>query len=616
MKKSILIRTLLIAAVLLATTGASAQVTIGNGEIPIAGSLLQLKNKTGITDDAVNAHLGLAMPRVALSDKNELYPMFLNVHRDPNSGATDIYAANKEAIDKAHTGLIVYNVSDEGEGLCIGLNQWNGTEWNCFEAKLGTAQFAPVACSAIGVSGAYIEDSPANSTNFLTLRLNVTRPGAYSITAMTENGYSFFLSGVALSLGDMVVTVPCQGTPMNVSSDQLVFTGIELEPGCEPTVTVVSAVADYSLNCSSVTVQGTYVKDTPLTSANTITMSITVSKAGSWYITTQPMSGVTFSGSGTFPTTGTFTLTLYGSGTPRVNNDFEVGIVANTTNGNPNCSAIIPITLPGMTYAVIGEGDYSWASNVRQSAFNSDSFGPDGIVKIESLSQLWEADDADEAVDYIGTTKPDIILYFAYGAAPNKELSDALANYIKQGGVVIYGSADGTETQVNILMEGVFGTQWRTATAQSGGSGDDNVYRISNLPLDPIINGPFGNLGGQYWGEDNAQGGSVIMTTLPPNSIQIATARSTTNTTRDPGNSIVWYNDSFNFAYFGDSVAAARSNTATGGYPASYTATGLPLSKNYGPGASNNQYVYNAALELNAVAWAIKKAAVSGINPH
>lgn len=42
----------------------------------------------------------------------------------------------------------------------------------------------------------------------------------------------------------------------------------------------------------------------------------------------------------------------------------------------------------------------------------------------------------------------------------------------------------------------------------------------------------------------------------------------------------------------------------------------LPASKLYGPGSTNNRYVYNAALELNAVAFMIRKAAVSGINPY
>ena len=167
---------------------------------------------------------------------------------------------------------------------------------------------------------------------------------------------------------------------------------------------------------------------------------------------------------------------------------------------------------------------------------------------------------------------------------------------------------------MNTLMSGLFGIS--PAIAQSGGQTDDDVYVISNLPSDPVINGPFGNLSDRHWGEDNGTTGSVIMTELPPNSVQICTARSASKTSQNPQYSIVWYNDSKNFLYFGDSVGSSTTDNSTSAYPAKYNGQGLPLSKNYGPGTAWNQFIYNSALELNAVAWILKKAAISGINPH
>jgi hypothetical protein len=73
----------------------SAQVTIGSTETPEEGALLQLKEKTGIAGDADNATKGLAFPRVALSHKNDLRPMFA-------SGATGVQKLS-------HTGLVVFN---------------------------------------------------------------------------------------------------------------------------------------------------------------------------------------------------------------------------------------------------------------------------------------------------------------------------------------------------------------------------------------------------------------------------------------------------------------------------------------------------------------------------
>ena len=602
----------------------NAQVAIGILEDPEAGTLLQLKDVAGVTDDGVNAHKGLALPRVALSDKNELYPMFLANPDNPASGPNAAYSANKAGLDKILTGLIVYNlVEDDDKELCLGLNQWTGEEWQCFQSKMENAKFTPVLCSDIEVFGDYIENTSVTSSNYLAVKLNVTKPGAYAITAKTENGYSFFLSGVALSLGEMMVYIPCQGTPIDVQFDNLVFSGIDLAPGCQPQVEVVTAVATYAINCTSVTVNGQYIKGTALTSSNTITLSATSSNAGSYHISVPTTSGVQFVASGSFLGAGTHPITLLGSGTPTVNDDIAVTIHANTPEGNSSCNATIPLTLPRMSYAIIGNGDYSWASTHRLSAFNSASFGPNGTVRIVQLRELWKetTNVANAATRLTNTSeKPDIVLYFAYGADPTTTLSNALAAYIRAGGVVIYGSADNTSTQVNTLMTGIFGTGTNTAIAatSSAGQTSENVYPININPNCPIINGPFGNLGGQHWGEDNAVTGSVIMTSLPPNSVQICSARAATgNPTRNPEHSIVWYNESMNFAYFGDSVASALpTNTTVNGWPAIYTSAGVPQSKNYGINSTGARFVFNSALELNAVAWGLKKAAISGINPH
>lgn len=136
-----------------------AQVSIGSGEEPISGSILQLKEKDAVTDASSNAHRGLALPRVTLSEKKALYPMFLADPDDPASGPNTAYsgAANKEALDKAHTGLIVYNLTEnDDKELCLGLNQWDGEQWNCFQSKMGNAKFDAVNCSDIEINGVYV----------------------------------------------------------------------------------------------------------------------------------------------------------------------------------------------------------------------------------------------------------------------------------------------------------------------------------------------------------------------------------------------------------------------------------------------------------------------------
>lgn len=544
-----------------------AQVTIGAGEAPEKYALLQLKDKTGTSLDAATGEKGgLLLPRVELKKKKELLPF-----------ATDAEVASptQEYRDAklSHTGLVVYNlVENEDEDLCRGINQWDGEQWNCLQNRMGIAKFDPVSCADITPHGTYVEGIPASAENYLSINLNVTRTGTFAITATTGNGYNFYLSGVALSEEEpMTVNVPCQGIPVNVQTDKLVFEGITSNTGCEPEIEVSPAMAKYSLNCSNIEVKGIYEKGVALNSTNMITLNVTVKTAGSYTINTPLTNGIRFSAAGNF-TTGTHTVTLYGSGTPTVNLDFPITVNANTREGNSSCSTTIPVILPVMTYAEIGStsSPYSWATSARVAALTGGaSFGPAGIVKMEGFSQLWQA-------------------------------------------------SDDSETAVNILLSELFGSSV-AAEGQIAGTPttEDNDYQIANLPDDPIINGPFGNLSGRYWGEDNASAGSVVVTSLPANSVQICSAYNPFGKADvNPDYSVVWHNDSKNFVYFGDSAGAAV-NTDRYAYPAYYSSAGLPASKYYGnSGISTSQYVYNAALELNSVAWALKKAAVSGINPH
>ena len=96
-----------------------AQVTIGNNEEPAQGSLLHLKQFDNGTSSK-----GLILPRVALTNKSELYPMFLN-----KSGEETLdYKNNKEIMKENHTGLIVFNTNEQ-ESICAGVYVWNKQEW-------------------------------------------------------------------------------------------------------------------------------------------------------------------------------------------------------------------------------------------------------------------------------------------------------------------------------------------------------------------------------------------------------------------------------------------------------------------------------------------------------
>ena len=103
-----------------------AQVTIGFNEDPASGALLQLKEVSDQSGTTANATKGLLMPRVELTNPNELYPMF---EQSSGSGVpTAEYVQKKPGLDKSHTGLIVYNVKVTNY-FCPGLYVWDGQTW-------------------------------------------------------------------------------------------------------------------------------------------------------------------------------------------------------------------------------------------------------------------------------------------------------------------------------------------------------------------------------------------------------------------------------------------------------------------------------------------------------
>ncbi len=97
------------------------QVTIGSGTAPRKGALLDLKDSDSHTNPQVTANKGFAMPRVKLTDMDNLYPMFTGDESD--------YATQK----MSHVGLIVYNISGESIPRCApipdGLYSWDGEKW-------------------------------------------------------------------------------------------------------------------------------------------------------------------------------------------------------------------------------------------------------------------------------------------------------------------------------------------------------------------------------------------------------------------------------------------------------------------------------------------------------
>jgi hypothetical protein len=102
-----------------------SQVTIGSSIDPVKGALLDLKTKDAdaSTNETVegNKNGGVILPRVKLVNGSTLEPL---IATDSN----DWSPANQDQTKKAHTGMMVYNLTDTGDFL-PGAYVWDGAQW-------------------------------------------------------------------------------------------------------------------------------------------------------------------------------------------------------------------------------------------------------------------------------------------------------------------------------------------------------------------------------------------------------------------------------------------------------------------------------------------------------
>ncbi len=206
-------------------------------------------------------------------------------------------------------------------------------------------------CKPVVLNGAYSAGVALTSLNTAQLQVTVAVPGSYVISTNTVNGVSFSKSGTFTSVGVQTVVLNGNGTPTNSGNSD--FTVIYGNNQCNFTVNVgdpsSGVLGGGGGACTPFTVGGVYQQGILLNQTNTVQLQVTVNTPGNYSITTNTVSGISFSASGTFPTTGMQIVTLAGSGTPATSGVLPFSI----TYGNSTCSFNIT-ALPG----VAPSGDY------------------------------------------------------------------------------------------------------------------------------------------------------------------------------------------------------------------------------------------------------------------
>lgn len=248
-------------------------------------------------------------------------------------------------------------------------------------------------------------------------------------------------------------------------------------------------LAEYTLGsggaCTGAIVSGRFVADTALTVSNSVTITVNVTLAGPYSITTNMVNGISFSQTGTFASTGSQTVILKGTGMPA---DIDTANFILTPLSGPggSCTFSIPVVrgVPPAYYLTgIFNGMYRNFSD-SAVAINSNTNGNSGLTGL-SVSGMDTIINSEEKI-LLGVAGTDNIPKGIYSDTSN---SKAYFNYIDSLGQTwsISNSAQPSFTieVVNINESYVNGTFSGILKNQQA-SGTDSIIVAGGIFLLPV----------------------------------------------------------------------------------------------------------------------------------
>jgi hypothetical protein len=179
----------------------------------------------------------------------------------------------------------------------------------------------PSNCASAVVNGTYTQNAALTASNTVTVSVNVTTIGAYTLTA-TGGGMTFTATGNFTTTGNQNVTMTGSGTPATSGANTVTFAAPN--NSCNFAVNVapagggaaVGTLAGSPGTCSPITVNGFYIESSATGSSNTVGVTVNVTTAGTYTISTNTVNGLSFSSSGNLTVGNNQVINLAASGTP------------------------------------------------------------------------------------------------------------------------------------------------------------------------------------------------------------------------------------------------------------------------------------------------------------
>ena len=251
----------------------------------------------------------------------------------------------------------------------------------------------PSNCASAVVNGTYTQNAALTASNTVDVTVNVTTVGAYTLTA-TGGGMAFTKSGTFATTGNQTITLTGSGTPTTSGANTVTFAAPNAS--CSFTVTVnpagggaaVGTLAGAPNACAPITVNGFYVESTAVAGSNTVGVTVNVTTAGTYNITTNTVTGLSFSASGSLSVGNNQVINLTASGTPTTagNQTFTV------TFGSSSCTFTVQVLPNDYFPRIVGS---NWSYEINDAANDSlyRVVNPNTISALGNTFQIFQAND-------------------------------------------------------------------------------------------------------------------------------------------------------------------------------------------------------------------------------
>lgn len=251
----------------------------------------------------------------------------------------------------------------------------------------------PSNCASAQVNGTYTQNSALTAANTVAIQVNVTTIGSYTITA-TGGGMTFTGLGTFTTTGAQSVTLTGSGTPTTSGANAITFAAPNNT--CSFTVNVTPASGGAAVGtlagapgaCTPIVVNGFYVESTATGASNTVGVTVNVTTAGNYNITTNTVSGLSFSSSGNLTVGNNQVVNLNATGTPTAAGTLTFTV----TFGTSSCTFTVNV-LPNDYFPRSAGSNWSYEINDVANDSLYRVVNPATISALGNTFQIFQAND-------------------------------------------------------------------------------------------------------------------------------------------------------------------------------------------------------------------------------